>query len=297
LGQSQPIACSTLAYAEHPPDVALASIAAAGYRYVEVAAMPGYCDHLVEPDEPEDRTIARARSLLDAYGLRLISLSAHIDLIPAPPGHLPAFSADQALNMLMSRVRIAGALGASVVNTQGVNPASPRDLDEFLARIAIVADEAVAAGVKLAIETADGLTASGASVHDLMTRLEGVPVHINYDTGNLPFYSGLDPVAEYPAMHDYVVHVHMKDHRGSPGDYDFPALGEGSLDLVGFARQLRQLGYDGPVSAEIEFQHPTARPPKAEIDRAVAVSRAWLEHHVLGVASGRVDLSAGSSVV
>jgi sugar phosphate isomerase/epimerase len=291
LERSQPIACSTLAYAEHPADVALASIADAGYRFVEVAAMPGYCDHLVEPGETEERSIARARSLLEIHGLRLISLSAHIDLVPAPPGHLPAFSADEALSMLLARIRIAGALGASVVNTQGVNPVSARDLDEFLTRIAVAAHGAADVGVKLALETADGLTANGASAQDLMKKLEGVPVYINYDTGNLRFYSGLDPVREFPAIHQHVAHIHMKDHRGQPGDYDFPALGEGDLDLATFARLLHRVGYAGPVSAEIEFQHPTARPAKSEIDRAVTVSRAWLEQHVVGPTQDTVGTS------
>ena len=275
-----PLACSTLAYAGLPLSTALEGIASAGYRHVELAAMPGYCDHLIDPDESESQTVARVGDLLRRSGLNPISLSAHIDLVPAPPGHLPGFTAEESLAMLLSRVRIAGELGARVVNTQGAYPAGPEDEAAFLSRIAVVADEAERAGVLLALEVADGLTDRATSIRSLMPRLRGAPVWINYDTGNLPFYSGLDPVAEYEAVHEYVVHVHMKDHVGGIGEYDFPALGEGTLDLQGFVELAIRLGYRGPLSAEIEFQHPTDRPGFDEITRAARASREAMLRYV-----------------
>jgi sugar phosphate isomerase/epimerase len=182
--------------------------------------------------------------------------------------------------MLLARVRIAAALGARVVNTQGANPAGPGDEDAFLSRIAVVAEEAQRVGVLVALEVADGLTASSASIRSLMPRLRGAPVWINYDTGNLPFYSGLDPVSEYEPVHEYVVHVHMKDHRGGVGDYDFPAVGEGTLDLAGFVATAKRLGYRGTLSAEIEFKHPTYRPAFEEINRAARASLEAMQQYV-----------------
>ena len=49
-----PLACSTLAYAGLPLDTALEGISAApALRNVELAAMPGYCDHVVVPGQSE----------------------------------------------------------------------------------------------------------------------------------------------------------------------------------------------------------------------------------------------------
>jgi inosose dehydratase len=182
--------------------------------------------------------------------------------------------------MLLARVRIAAELGARVVNTQGANPASSADEDTFVTRIEAVAEEAQRVGVILALEVADGLTASATSIRALMPRLGGAPIQINYDTGNLPFYSGLDPVAEYEPIHQYVAHVHMKDHIGGVDDYDFPALGEGSLDLAGFVALAMRLGYRGPLSAEIEFQHPTDRPAIEEINAAARASFDAMQRYV-----------------
>ena len=75
---------------------------------------------------------------------------------------------------------------------------------------------------------------------------------INYDTGNLPFYSGLDPVAEYERVHEYVVHVHMKDTSGRRGDWAFGTLGTGHVDLPSIVRMLRERDFHGPYSLEVE---------------------------------------------
>ena len=219
--------------------------------------------------EPEGATIDRVRPLLDFSGLRAISLSAHIDLVPAPPGHLPGYPADDAIEMLLARVRIAAGLGADYVCTQGAFPETDEQHRLFVERIRVIADACDQAGVVLALETADGLTATGASTSALMDELAGSPIFINYDTGNLPFYSGLDPVVELASYHQHVRHVHLKDHRGGKDAYDFPAIGDGELDLAAVFRALKGYGYDGPISAEIEFQHPVERPDLAVVDDAV----------------------------
>jgi sugar phosphate isomerase/epimerase len=159
-----------------------------------------------------------------------------------------------------------------VVNTQGANPRTPAHEDAFLSRIEAVARAADDAGVVLALEVADGMTDSASSILALMPRLSGAPISINFDTGNLPFYSGLDPMVEYPPIHEYVAHIHLKDHVGGVGDYDFPAIGDGGLDLGGFVTLVRGLGYTGPLSAEIEFQHPTDRPAQEVITDAARTS-------------------------
>ena len=276
----RPIACSTLAYAGLPLEAALAGIAEAGYRYVEIAAMPGYCDHLVMKGESEAQTAARVDAAVRQAGLKVISLSAHIDLIPAPPGHLPGFTSSEALEMLISRVRLAGTLGASVVNTQGANPTSAVEESLFLERLETVAIESQRARVTLALEVADGLTRSAASIQALMPRIKGAPVRINFDTGNLPFYSGLDPVREFAGVHQYVAHVHVKDHVGGIGDYNFPPIGKGNLDLNAFFTLVKLFDYRGPLSAEIEFEHPVDRPASTIITEAARASRLAMESYL-----------------
>jgi len=48
-------------------------------------------------------------------------------------------------------------------------------------------------------------------------------------------------------------HVHLKDKRAGQGVLDFPSLGEGELDIPAMLGELRESGFSGPVSMEIEF--------------------------------------------
>jgi sugar phosphate isomerase/epimerase len=47
--------------------------------------------------------------------------------------------------------------------------------------------------------------------------------------------------------------VHLKDKRGGKGVLDFPPLGEGELDIPAMLGDLKDAGFSGPVSMEIEF--------------------------------------------
>ena len=70
-----PLAGHTNSYHTYGEDEALAGIAAAGYRYVELSAVPGWTEH-VDLDTPP----AETRRKLEGYGLEAVSLSGHSDL-------------------------------------------------------------------------------------------------------------------------------------------------------------------------------------------------------------------------
>ena len=78
----------------------------------------------------------------------------------------------------------------------------------------------------------------------------------------------------------YLANVHLKDHRGGKGDWDFPAPGDGTVDFAARARDPRGGGYAGPLSVEIEFQGDPW-PPLAEVDAAMA--RACTHLNALGL--------------
>jgi L-ribulose-5-phosphate 3-epimerase len=274
----QIIGCSTLAYAGQTLDVALDGIAGAGYDWVELATMPGFCDHLADGGSlPSAAAIERR---LRDRGLRACSLSAHLHLIPAEPGHLPSYGPERALEELRARIELAAALGAPVVNTSAGEPRSDGARALLVSQLLEAGAYARDAGVTLALETAGGTTANAAESARLLAPLEGLPIAINFDTGNLRFYSALDPVQELPAFAGRLAHVHLKDHIGGRGDYVFPALGEGEIDLGAIVGTLHDLDYTGPVTVEVEFSDPVQRPPVAEIDAAVRTSLAFLEEVV-----------------
>ena len=73
-----PLAGHTNSYHTYGEDEALAGIAAAGYHFVELSAVPGWTEH-VDLDTPP----AETRRKLEGYGLEAVSLSGHSDLTTA----------------------------------------------------------------------------------------------------------------------------------------------------------------------------------------------------------------------
>ncbi|MER3487774.1 MAG: hypothetical protein C4307_03090, partial [Chloroflexota bacterium] len=69
------LAGHTNTYHTYGLEEALAGIAEAGFRYVELSAVPGWTEHVDLDADP-----AELRRKLDHYGLAPASLSAHSDL-------------------------------------------------------------------------------------------------------------------------------------------------------------------------------------------------------------------------
>ena len=86
-----------------------------------------------------------------------------------------------------------------------------------------------------------------------MRRINHPNVRVNFDTGNITYYNaGADVVAELKKVIDYVATVELKDHGGRPKTWDFPALGQGKIDFAGVLRVLKEHGYSGPITIEVE---------------------------------------------
>ncbi|MFH1141339.1 MAG: sugar phosphate isomerase/epimerase, partial [Chloroflexota bacterium] len=48
------------------------------------------------------------------------------------------------------------------------------------------------------------------------------------------------------------VHVHVKDATGTPGNFQFPPLGQGDVDFQGVIAALKETTYQGFLSVEHE---------------------------------------------
>jgi L-ribulose-5-phosphate 3-epimerase len=274
------LACGTLSYRQAPLDRALEGIRKGGFRFVELGCVCGYCEH-VRPEEMTRSDVDRLSKLLREFDLGVISLAGHVDLQYPLLGQGPTV-ADRGFELLRRRADLAQELGVPIVNSGlGVAEAG-ENLEPFYARLATLLDYFQQRGVKLGLESHAGLTETAWASLELCRRMNSPALGINYDAANVRFYTGQDPVADLEAcegdLADHLIHVHIKDHAGGRGDWDFPPLGEGNVDFEGLARSFRRIGYVGPYSLEIEFLGPGSTDPTPEIiDAGVAQSYEFMQ--------------------
>ena len=241
-------------------DEAWAGIAAAGYSTVELTAVLGWTEHV---DLDADPAALYAR--LAHYGLAPTVLSAHSDL-----------TTDDGVEYALKAIDWAATNGIGVINT-AIGGHSSQDENEsaFLAGIGRVAAAADAADVDVALEIHGDIMATGALTVPLLERIGHPRIKVAYDTANCEFYGAAKAVDDLHTMLPYLANVHLKDKRGGKAVWDFPEPGAGHVDFTGLLAVLRDGGYDGPASVEIEFDGTW--PDAASID---AVMKAGRDHLV-----------------
>jgi len=255
------LAGHTNTYHTYGFEEALAGIAEAGYRYVELSAVPGWTEH-VDLDTPP----AEVRRALERYGLEAVSLSGHSDLT-TPEG----------LEHGLKAVRWAADYGLPIMNTAvGGHQSADENEAAFLSNAGELADAAESAGVVVALEIHGDIMASSDVTIPLLEKIGRDSVKVNYDTANVEYYSGEKAVDDLPKITPYLAHVHLKDTAGGKGVWNFGAIGSGSVDFARVLEILREAGYEGPYSVELEFQGEPW-PPLDEVNESMRRSREHLQ--------------------
>jgi L-ribulose-5-phosphate 3-epimerase len=260
-----PLAGHTNSYHTYGFDEALAGIAGAGFKGVELSAVPGWTEHVDLDDDP-----AAVRSKVEGYGLEAVSLSGHSDL-----------TTRDGLAHGIKAVKWAAAYGLPVVNSAvGGHQSAGENESAFLANIGELADACDAAGVVVALEIHGDIMASSDVTIPLLEKIGRDSIKVNYDTANVEFYSGDRAIDDLPKITSRLAHVHLKDTTGGKGNWNFPAIGDGTVDFARVIEILREAGYSGPLSVEIEFGGEPW-PALGEVD--AAMRRSYEQLSALGL--------------
>ena len=263
---ANPLAGHTNTYHTYGFEEALAGIANAGYRYVELSAVPGWTEH-VDLDRPP----ADVRRTVEGYGLETVSLSGHSDL-----------TTREGLDHGIKAIRWAADYGIPIMNTAvGGHQSADENEAAFLTNVGELADAAERSGVVVALEIHGDIMASSDVTIPLIEKIGRDSIKVNYDTANVEYYAGKKAVDDLPKITPHLAHVHLKDTVGGRGVWNFGALGSGSVDFARVLEILREAGYDGPFSVELEFQGEPW-PPLAEVNEAMQRSREHLNSLGLG---------------
>ena len=262
----QILAVNSNCYHAYSLEDALAGIHAAGFRYVELTATKGWTEH-VFPDQSFAR-LCDVKKMLREKELQAFSLSGHTNLMDAE--RLPDFLRNMQLANFFGCSYIVSSVGeAHLANRTVTGPeaaaANIRSLLPYLKEL----------GLMLVLEL-HGEYATGAAMEQIVQRVASPLVKINYDTANCIFYGGVLPEQDMDTCLADVAYLHLKDKAGQPKEWNFPALGEGTVHFPALFEKLRQAGNFSPLSVEIEF---TKEGPASleQVNRAVKVSHDYLE--------------------
>jgi L-ribulose-5-phosphate 3-epimerase len=253
------IAVNTVTYLPYSLDEALQGIRAAGFRNVEIASIPGVCQHIpLEMDDTATDTLKRKLAGLD---LQLCSLSSHTDL-----------TSKKGAGLAMQAINLASRLEVRIVNTAVGGPSNENEDESlFLENIPEIADFARQNCVVLALEIHGTLTATGRKSIDLVRKVNHPNVKINYDTGNSLYFADTSPYEDLMEALPEVAHIHLKDKIGGKGVWNFPPIGTGEINFRRILDSLSAANFSGPISVEIEFTDK-GWPSLSEVDEAVIVA-------------------------
>lgn len=227
-------------------DDAIDGASAAGLELIELAAVAGYTEHVSASMDVE--TIQEIGARLAVRGIRAVAIGGHSALTTT--AGRAAFRAN---------LELAARLGAEyVVTGTGETHGDEEEIDDepaFVQELTALAHHAGSLGLRIAIETHGANYPTGSAVAALVTRTGSSNVGIAYDTGNTVFYGGVQPYDDLATSFSHVIGLHLKDKVGGVGVWNFPAIGDGELDLPRLRSVLESqtTTADIPLSIEIEF--------------------------------------------
>lgn len=242
------IGVGTSTYMNLPLGEALEGISKAGFSYVEVAAIKGILEH-IQPGKMGTFELQLFEEELQNSNLKLVAIAAYSDL-----------TKEENVPYMKTCIDLAGKLGAQFVttgvNNQG-NDSSQSAIKQFYAHIKELGEYAVEKGIIIGLETHGGIVATGRQAAKVVQRINSQAIKISYDTGNVIFHGGVRPEEDLKYALEYLGYVHLKDKIGDRGIWNFPPLGEGTIDFELLFDMLAKEKYSGPFTAEIEFDEDT----------------------------------------
>ena len=243
---------------------AIRLVAEAGYDAIELNAetLPWAPPHIT-PDTSADARQAVVSACRER-GLMIPAVGAHIAMVGADPAQR-----DAAVAFVNGCADLACDVNAPVIHILSGPLEDGVDQEDawgwFRNAVERTTDYASSRSVALGIEAIAGHVFHGVDdYHRLRRELPGVPFKVNFDPSHLEVQKE-DSMRVVHELGDLVVHVHLKDGKGLYPNFEFPPLGQGTIDFPVLADALRASGYAGALSVEYEAQVYGYRQSEAEI--------------------------------
>ena len=237
----------------------LETIAATGFKYIEICAVRNWTEHVMPDMAPEK--LEAVKQKLAQLGLKCIAMSGHCDLSDA--NRLADFRANMKLAAELGCEWIISSTGEAHFGTE-----DGRDIEALLIEnIKSLVPELKQLGLKLGIEVHGPNYGTGAAVARLVDGVGAFPtVGVNYDTANVVYWGKDNPDTDIRTCPGKINYCHLKDKIGMDSSWNFPAIGAGELHLLDLVDYMDENGYEGPLSIELEYTEDYTMRDKREGD-------------------------------
>ena len=237
------VAVNTNSYHGFSVDEALEGIAKAGFKYVEISAVPVWTGHILPT--MEEAEIQRIEKKVRDLGLELIGMSGHCNLMEK-----------ERLEDFRENIKLAHRLGIKyIVSSTGEahfgKGETFRD-DVLIENIKTLVPMLEKYDMQMVLET-HGQYGTGESLKKIAEGTGSDRVGVCYDTANVVFYGNVRPEEEIRKCMDRVKYFHLKDKIGYDNVWNFPAVGQGELKLLDVIAYANEQGFHGPFSMEVEY--------------------------------------------
>lgn len=243
---------------------AVSGTSKAGFRYIELTAVPGWTEH-VDPDMT-DKEVDGVLALLRDHGLTATALSGHANIMDAAGMKRLLACAD-----LAGRLKVGGlvtSVGEAHDDKEVYDDEKP-----LQAALGKLLERCEKNGVKLNLEIHGDSYATSANLIRLLSFSKSPNIGICYDTANCLFYGKVNADEDIAGALPRLNSLHLKDKAGKRDEWNFPAIGKGTVDFRKIFSVIHN--FSGPMNVEIEFT-PEGPGSLAAVDAAVKDSRTAL---------------------
>jgi sugar phosphate isomerase/epimerase len=244
------LSCSTICFRSSPPEAALAEIRSAGFAAVDLAMVPGFCDHF----DAANRTAAEREEFVE-----LVRRSGLVvPTVTIVPGHFNSLEVDfnGIVTDAIAYLKLAALLDSQAVN---INCGLPLDEDRSAfasharvqaAGLKRIAQEAARFGLLLNVEAPhrNGLCRTLDEAEFLLQAIDEPNVRMLLDVTHVQA-GGDSPEEAVRRFAGRIGHVHLRD---GVGEDIFHLPGEGTIDFHSFFDALLASGYQRYCAVELE---------------------------------------------
>lgn len=250
-------AVNTNTYHGFTTDEALEGVAAAGFKYIEIATVRNWTEHVMPEWTPEK--IQHVKDKIKELGLTCIAMSGHCDL--SDPERLNDFRKNMALAHELGCEWIISSTGEAhfMTGEEGTE-------EKLIENLKALVPDLEKYDLKLGIETHGANYGTGEAVARLVKGAGSDRIGVNYDTANIVFWGKSDPSVDLKTCVKELNFCHLKDKIGMDSSWNFPAIGAGELPLIDLMQYMQDNGYTGPYSIEIEYDEEFDMREKREGD-------------------------------